>query len=66
MVWAGRDLKEPPRPNPCHGLASPVPSTALDTSRDGATTLPSWAAQPWPHRLQVKNFLLTSDLNLPC
>ena len=56
---------------PCHELGTlhqirlpRVPcSLALGISKNGAPT-PLWAVVPGPHHFWVKNFFLTSDLNL--
>jgi len=69
-TWGGRDFKHHPVPTPCHGLgcqplhhasaqAAQGPSTALSTSRDGASTA------LWSAVLSMKHFSLTSHLNLP-
>lgn len=55
--WAGRD----PQPL-CAPLLS-CPSTALSTSRNGASTLLK-AAEPSPHRLWGNDFPFISDPNL--
>ena len=74
MVWVGRDLSDHLVPTPLPGAGTPStrpgcskhPSNlALNTSRQGASTASLGNLFQCLTTLPVKNFFLTSNLNLP-
>ena len=76
MAWVGRDLKDHESPTPLPGRATSLPiystrlprapsNLALNTSRDRASTTSRGSLFQHLTTLLVKNFPLTSNLNLP-